>query len=99
MLGFTDAERPAEDSPQIKGRGAEPAAGPAVVEIAEALRPGVLAYLRQADGQVGIHELRTELGTTRNKRLVLNTAAIPGAVMNLLPARTLTSTFSRYALL
>ncbi len=62
MLGFRDAERPAEDSPQIKGRGAEPATGPAVAEIAEALRPRVLAYLRQADGLVGIHELRTELG-------------------------------------
>ena len=62
-LGFTDAERPAESSPQIKGREAEQTATtPLVAEIAEALRPRVLAYLRQADGQVGIHELRTELG-------------------------------------
>ncbi len=62
-LGFTDAERPAESSPQIKGREAEQTATtPPVAEIAEALRPRVLAYLRQADGLVGIHELRTELG-------------------------------------
>ena len=62
-LGFTDAERPADSSPQMKGRGVEEVAVPmAVAEIAEALRPRVLAYLRQADGLVGIHELRTELG-------------------------------------
>ena len=62
-LDFTDAERPVEDSPQIKGRVTEPAAaGPTVAEIAAALRPHVLAYLGQADGAVGIHQIRTELG-------------------------------------
>ena len=33
-----------------------------VAEIAEALRPRVLAYLRQVDGFVGIGELREVLG-------------------------------------
>lgn len=57
MLSFEGAERPEEDAPQTKGRvEEEPTAGPAVAEIAEALRPRVLAYLRQADGRYDSEE-------------------------------------------
>ncbi len=45
-LGFADAERPTDNSPQMKVRGSEQTAtAPLVAEIAEALRPRVLGLI------------------------------------------------------
>ncbi len=60
-LGFTDAERPADSSPQMMRRAELATTAVPVAEIAEALRPRVLAYLRQADGLGGSTSNGTDL--------------------------------------